>query len=99
MNLRRYLGDLGIVGYVVRLAILIVFAVYFVVPLVWLLFAPTRDSASLNNNFNPLTFGSIDRLVTSWNNVIGYQDGEMALWLGNSIRVVSILLLSVSGRL
>jgi multiple sugar transport system permease protein len=96
MSLRRYLGDLGIVGYVVRLAILLVFAVYFVVPMVWLLFATTRDSASLNNNANPLTFGSIDRLVTSWRNVVSYQNGEMALWLGNSVRYA---VLSLAGSL
>jgi multiple sugar transport system permease protein len=96
MSLRRYLGDLGIVGYIVRLAILLVFAVYFVVPMVWLLFATTRDSASLNNNANPLTFGSIDRLVTSWKNIVSYQNGEMALWLGNSVRYA---LLSLVGSL
>jgi multiple sugar transport system permease protein len=96
MSLRRYLGDLGIVGYIVRLAILLVFAVYFVVPMVWLLFATTRDSASLNNNANPLTFGSIDRLVTSWQNILHYQNGEMAVWLGNSVRYA---LLSLAGSL
>jgi multiple sugar transport system permease protein len=96
MSLRRYVGDLGIVGYVVRLAILLVFAVYFVVPMVWLLFATTRDSASLNNNANPLTFGSIDRLATSWRNIVSYQNGEMALWLGNSVRYA---LLSLAGSL
>ena len=96
MTLRRYVGDLGIVGYIVRLAILLVFAVYFVVPLAWLLFATTRDSESLNNNWFPLTFGSIDRLVTSWNDIVNYQNGEMSLWLGNSIRYA---LLSLAGGL
>ena len=96
MSLRRYVGDLGVVGYIIRLAILLVFAVYFVVPLVWLLFAPSRDSASLNNNFNPLTFGSLDRLVQSWNDIINYQNGEMVLWLGNSVRYAA---LSLAGSL
>jgi multiple sugar transport system permease protein len=91
--LKRYLGDLGIVGYIIRLAILLVFAVYFVVPMVWLLFATTRDSASLNNNANPLTFGSLDRLLLSWNHIISYQNSEMALWLGNSIRYAVMSLL------
>ena len=69
MSLRRYVGELGIVGYVIRLAILLIFAIYFVVPLVWLLFATTRDPSNLYGNWFPLTFGSIDRLVTSWNNI------------------------------
>jgi multiple sugar transport system permease protein len=93
MSLRRYVGDLGIVGYVIRLAILLIFAIYFVVPLVWLLFATTRDPSNLYGNWFPLTFGSIDRLVTSWNNIISYQNGEMFLWLGNSIRYAGLSLL------
>ncbi|MGA3056930.1 MAG: carbohydrate ABC transporter permease [Candidatus Limnocylindrales bacterium] len=96
MSLRRYVGDIGIVGYIVRLAILLVFAVYFVVPLVWLLFATSRDSANLNNIWFPLTFGSVDRLVQSWNDILNYQNGEMALWLGNSVRYAG---LSLAGSL
>ena len=93
LSLRRYVGDLGIIGYVIRLAILLIFAIYFVVPLVWLLFATTRDPGNLYANWFPLTFGSIDRLVTSWTNIIGYQNGEMLLWLGNSIRYAGLSLL------
>jgi multiple sugar transport system permease protein len=78
---------------VIRLAILLIFAIYFVVPLVWLLFATTRDPASLYSSWFPLTVGSIDRLVTSWNNVITYQNGEMLLWLGNSIRYAGLSLI------
>jgi len=93
MSLKRFFGELGIVGYVIRLAILLIFAIYFVVPLVWLLFATTRDPSSLYGNWFPLTFGSIDRLVMSWNNIISYQNGEMFLWLGNSIRYAGLSLL------
>ena len=93
LSLRRYVGDLGIVGYLIRLAILLIFAIYFVVPLVWLLFATTRDPNSLYTSWFPFTFGSIDRLVTSWTNIIGYQNGEMLLWLGNSIRYAGLSLL------
>ena len=93
LSLKRYVGDLGIIGYVIRLAILLIFAIYFVVPLVWLLFATTRDPTSLYSSWFPLTFGSIDRLVASWTNVIAYQNGEMLLWLGNSIRYAGLSLL------
>jgi multiple sugar transport system permease protein len=91
--LRQYAGDLGIIGYVIRLAILLVFLIYFVVPLVWLVFATTRDPASLYSSWFPLTFGSIDQLVKSWNDVIGYQNGEMLLWLGNSVRYAGLSLI------
>ena len=93
LSLRRYVGDLGIIGYVIRLAILLIFAIYFVVPLVWLLFATTRDPTSLYSSWFPLTFGSIDRLVASWTDVIAYQNGEMLLWLGNSIRYAGLSLI------
>jgi multiple sugar transport system permease protein len=93
LSLRRYVGDLGIIGYVIRLAILLTFAIYFVVPLVWLLFATTRDPTSLYSSWFPLTFGSIDRLVASWTDVIAYQNGEMLLWLGNSIRYAGLSLI------
>jgi multiple sugar transport system permease protein len=93
LSLKRYVGDLGIIGYVIRLAILLIFAIYFVVPLVWLLFATTRDPTSLYSSWFPLTFGSIDRLVASWTNVIAYQNGEMLLWLGNSIRYAGLSLI------
>ena len=92
-SLRRHVGELGIIGYVIRLAILLIFAIYFVVPLVWLLFATTRDPTSLYSSWFPLTFGSIDRLVTSWTDVIAYQNGEMLLWLGNSIRYAGLSLI------
>jgi multiple sugar transport system permease protein len=93
LSLRRYVGDMGIVGFVIRLAILLIFAIYFVVPLVWLLFATTRDPSSLYSSWFPLTIGSIDRLVTSWTDVIGYQNGEMLLWLGNSVRYAGLSLI------
>ena len=93
LSRKRHVGDLGIIGYVIRLAILLIFAIYFVVPLVWLLFATTRDPTSLYSSWFPLTFGSIDRLVASWTNVIAYQNGEMLLWLGNSIRYAGLSLL------
>ena len=92
-SLRRHVGELGFIGYVIRLAILLIFAIYFVVPLVWLLFATTRDPTSLYSSWFPLTIGSIDRLVTSWNDVIAYQNGEMLLWLGNSIRYAGLSLI------
>jgi len=91
--IRRFVGDLGILGYVVRLFILLVFAGYFVVPMVWLLIAPSRTPDDLFRNYNPLSFGSIDRVVESWNDILAYQNGEMTLWLGNSVRYAVLSLL------
>lgn len=95
-RIRRFVGDLGILGYVVRLLILLVFACYFVVPMVWLLVCTSRTPEDLFQNYNPLSFGSVDRLVTSWNDILAYQNSEMALWFGNSVRYA---LLSLFGSL
>jgi multiple sugar transport system permease protein len=92
-SIRRFVGDLGMVGYVIRLFILLVFVGYFVVPMVWLLVAPSRTPEDLFHNYNPLAFGSIDRLVQSWTDILNYQNGEVTLWLGNSIRYAVLTLL------
>jgi multiple sugar transport system permease protein len=90
---RRFVGDVGIAGYVIRLIILFVFACYFVVPMVWLLVAPSRTPEDLFHNYNPLSFGTVDRVVESWTNILNYQNGEMALWFGNSVRYAVLTLL------
>jgi multiple sugar transport system permease protein len=91
--IRRFVGDVGIVGYVIRLLILFVFVCYFVVPMVWLLVAPSRTPEDLFHNYNPLSFGTVDRVVESWTNILNYQNGEMALWFGNSVRYAVLTLL------
>ena len=91
--IRRFVGDVGIAGYVIRLIILFVFVCYFVVPMVWLLVAPSRTPEDLFHNYNPLSFGTVDRVVESWTNILNYQNGEMALWFGNSVRYAVLTLL------
>lgn len=78
-------SDLGIVGYVVRLAILLIFAVYFVVPLVFLVTAVSKDSGQLYADNNPLSFGTWARVVKSWTDIITYQNGELSTWFVNSV--------------
>lgn len=95
-SIRRFVGDLGIVGYVIRLFILLVFVGYFVVPMVWLVIAPSRTPEDLFRNYNPLSFGSVDRVIESWTNILNYQNGEITLWLGNSVRYA---LLTLAGSL
>jgi multiple sugar transport system permease protein len=82
-----------------RRAILLVVALFFALPLVWLLLAPTRTAAELIGG-PPLSFGSIANVRTAWGDLMGYNDGEILLWAGNSIAyaaasVALTLLLSV----
>jgi multiple sugar transport system permease protein len=80
----RTFGDLGIVGGSLRVAILIAFALFFFLPLLWFVLAPSKGETDLIN-LHPLAFGSLERLLESWHKITTFQDGEVLLWLGNSI--------------
>lgn len=72
---------------VVVIVVLGFFAVFFVIPLAWLLLAPTKSTTQLNglNGEQPFSFGSFDQLAENWNNLVGFQDGIIWTWLGNSM--------------
>ena len=63
------------------------FAVFFVIPVVWLLVAPTKDVAQLNgfHGEQPISFGSFGQLQANWNALVAFQDGRIWTWLGNSV--------------
>ena len=63
--------------------VLMVFAFVCLVPLVWLLLAPTKNDDQLRENY-PLSFGSIDRAVQAWHHLAAYNDGVMYRWMLNS---------------
>jgi multiple sugar transport system permease protein len=82
-------------GRVVRAVVLWGFAVYCVIPLVWLLFAPTKSDAELVNG-NPLAFGSLDRVATAWRHLADYGDGVLFRWTANTVLyVVATLVITV----
>lgn len=74
-------------GRVLAIAVLAFFAVFFVLPLAWLLLAPTKSTTQLNglNGEPPFSFGSFDQLAENWNALTGFQDGIIWTWLGNSV--------------
>jgi multiple sugar transport system permease protein len=81
---RRIFGDMGFLGYFLRLAILLLFVLYFGLPLLWLLLAPSKDQFEIIT-LNPLAFGNWDTVLKSWNNINQYVHGEIWLWFRNSI--------------
>ena len=81
----RTRGDLGIFGFGLRWAVLLLFAVYFFVPILWLVLATSKSAPQLLV-LNPLAFGSFQRIQEAWQRIIEYQDGEVLLWAFNSIR-------------
>jgi multiple sugar transport system permease protein len=77
---RRRLSPLG----AVRLVVLFGFAAFCVLPLVWLVLAPTKTDQQLLNDA-PLSFGSFDRMVLAWQHLADYNDGVMYRWMLNSV--------------
>ena len=39
--------DIGFLGSILRWAILLIFLIYFVIPIIWLLIAPSKDTATV----------------------------------------------------
>ncbi len=87
--LRRYWvkisGDMGVLGFGFRWAVLLLFAIYFFVPILWLVLATSKSAPQLLE-MKPLAFGSFERIQEAWQRIIEYQDSEVLLWGLNSIR-------------
>ena len=63
--------------------VLAFFAVFFALPMLWLLLAATKTSDQLIND-NPLSFGSWHALRANWHDLTRYQGDVILLWLRNS---------------
>jgi multiple sugar transport system permease protein len=63
--------------------VLLVFAAFFILPIVWLLLAPTKSNNELLLN-GPFSFGSLDQLAANWNELFAFGSGVFTTWIGNS---------------
>jgi len=63
--------------------VLAVFAIFFALPVLWLLLAATKTDDQLVHG-NPLAFGSWHALRANWDALTSYQDDAILHWLGNS---------------
>ncbi|MEU7827700.1 MULTISPECIES: carbohydrate ABC transporter permease [unclassified Nonomuraea] len=77
-------GVIRLVGRGLIAALLLAFALFFVLPMVWLLLASTKSPADLIHA-NPLSPGSIGSLVTNWQHLMSFQDGAVLTWMTNSV--------------
>lgn len=57
--------------------------VFFVLPVVWLLLAPSKTAGEVVND-NPFSFGSFQQIGAAWQHLFAFQDGAMGTWLRNS---------------
>lgn len=70
-------------GRAVAILILIVFVLFFVVPLIWLVLAPTKTDRQLLLEA-PFAFGDWETLAANWNSLVTFQKGLIWTWIGNS---------------
>ncbi|MEQ1770697.1 MAG: carbohydrate ABC transporter permease [Devosia sp.] len=63
--------------------ILIVFALFFIVPLVWLLLAPAKTDRQLLLEA-PFALGDWSTLAGNWMSLVTFQKGLIWTWIGNS---------------
>jgi multiple sugar transport system permease protein len=67
-----------------RFVILAAFAVFFVVPLLWLILAPTKSDGALVTS-DPLAFGSFHRVALAWQHLDAFSDHLYRAWIVNSL--------------
>ena len=70
-------------GRVFTALLLIFFVLFFVVPLVWFVLAPTKTDRQLLLD-NPFAFGDIPTLIHNWSSLVDFQKGLIWTWLTNS---------------
>lgn len=79
-----------------RILILFGFGAFCLVPLLWLLLAPTNTDAQLADAW-PISFGSFSRLGLAWTRLMSFNGGIVYQWMLNSlVYTVSSLVLSVT---
>lgn len=63
--------------------VLLIFVFFFAIPLVWLLFAITKNGGELTRQ-SAFTVGSWNSFVGNWNQLFDFQSGAVWGWLANS---------------
>jgi multiple sugar transport system permease protein len=73
-----------LLGLGARMAILVVFAIFFIAPVVWLILAPTKSDHALVTS-SPFSFGSFDNVAQAWNHLDAYSDHLYRRWIANTL--------------
>ena len=69
---------------------LILFAIASVVPMIWLILAPSKSAAELVT-LHPLAFGSFEQYGIAWQNLMVFQEGRLLTWLWNSVWYTTLI--------
>jgi multiple sugar transport system permease protein len=57
--------------------------VFFVLPVIWLVLAPTKTAGELLDQ-SPLSFGAFSNVGLAWSHLVSFENGILFLWLRNS---------------
>jgi len=63
---------------------LILFAVVSIIPMIWLVLAPSKEDSELTSR-NPLAFGNFGNYLKAWKNLQFFDDGVILQWVFNSL--------------
>jgi multiple sugar transport system permease protein len=73
-----------LLGLGARMAILVVFAIFFIAPVLWLILAPTKSDHALITS-SPFSFGSFHNVAQAWNHLDAYSDHLYRRWIANTL--------------
>jgi multiple sugar transport system permease protein len=68
----------------VRFLVLATFALFFAVPILWLILAPTKNDGALVTS-DPLSFGSFHQVALAWKHLDAFSDHIYRRWIENSL--------------
>lgn len=78
-------------GRALMAVVLGVFALFFLVPVIWLFLAATKGPRELVNS-GPFSLGSLSALRENWNALMSFQDGAISTWMTNSVLYAGLAL-------
>jgi multiple sugar transport system permease protein len=64
--------------------VLLVYGLLSIIPMIWLLIAPSKTAEQLNNE-PPFSFGTFANYGEAWNHLLTFQNGVIVQWLVNSV--------------
>jgi multiple sugar transport system permease protein len=73
-----------LMGLTVRGAILTLFAIFFVAPILWLILAPTKANQALVTS-SPFSFGSFHQVALAWKHLDAFSNHVYRHWILNSL--------------
>ncbi len=79
------------IGRVLAWSVIGVFLLFFVVPIAWLILAPTKTARQLLLD-NPFSFGGFETLAANWGELMAFQNGIVWVWLGNATLYTGVAL-------